>query len=196
MESAEELLRTRSIRSLRELVASLDASASAKQAELQLTVGSKYHDFIQSADAITDMHTKAANLDENLRQFYSCSQQVLAQAKAIGLGSNQGTENVNNGNQNANHSMHTVANSEKRSMDKAIAYDLTSKTVWKLLDKCDIFEAAHIIYLAEIVLHLHSQIKTAFDESFVKNCRSCVVLREVSPQSTDLLVYPALCPHQ
>lgn len=74
--SAEELLKTRSIPDLRELVQTLETDAVSKVSELQSMVGSKYHDFIQSADAIAAMQQKSEYLEGNLKKFLVLSQEV------------------------------------------------------------------------------------------------------------------------
>jgi hypothetical protein len=74
--SAEELLKTRSIPDLRELVQTLETDAVSKVSELQSMVGSKYHDFIQSADAISAMQQKSEYLEGNLKKFLVLSQEV------------------------------------------------------------------------------------------------------------------------
>ena len=64
--SADDLLKTRTIPDLRKLVYSLSADADGKQSELRSMVGSKYHDFIQSADAISKMRDAAYIISERL----------------------------------------------------------------------------------------------------------------------------------
>lgn len=55
LSTLDEILQTRSIHELRELVCELDKESQGKQKELQQMVGSTYHDFIQSADTISVM---------------------------------------------------------------------------------------------------------------------------------------------
>ena len=76
--SAEELLKTRTIPELRELVYSLENDGNSKITELQVMVGSKYHDFIQSADAIAAMQKKSEFLEVNLCGFLKLSQDVVS----------------------------------------------------------------------------------------------------------------------
>jgi hypothetical protein len=71
--SADELLKTRTIPELRRLVYSLSSDADGKQTELRSMVGSKYHDFIQSADAISDMKARAHAIAERLERTGSAS---------------------------------------------------------------------------------------------------------------------------
>lgn len=74
---AEELLQTRSIPELRELVYSLDKDADSKETELQHMVGSKYHDFIQSADKISVMREKSVKVENLLREFFQYNQVLI-----------------------------------------------------------------------------------------------------------------------
>ena len=56
--NAEELIQSHSIPQLRELTSTLAKDAERKQIELQMMVGSRYHDFIQNSDAIAIMEEK------------------------------------------------------------------------------------------------------------------------------------------
>ena len=76
--SADELLRTRTIPQLRDLVYSLENDGNSKITELQVMVGSKYHDFIQSADAIAIMQQKSEFLEVNLCGFLKLSEDVVS----------------------------------------------------------------------------------------------------------------------
>ena len=78
LSSADELLKTRTIPELRELVSSLENDGNSKITELQVMVGSKYHDFIQSADAIAAMQQKSEFLEVNLCGFLELSQDVVS----------------------------------------------------------------------------------------------------------------------
>lgn len=73
----EDLLKNYSIPELRELVVTIEAEANAKQTELQHMVGSKYHDFIQSADLITNMQRQAQELEDKLKSFWDSSKILL-----------------------------------------------------------------------------------------------------------------------
>ena len=64
-ESAEELLKSRGITDLRDMIGDLNEKAFQTKEELQLMVGSKYHDFIQSADAISFMKDSAENVGKS-----------------------------------------------------------------------------------------------------------------------------------
>lgn len=81
--SADELLRTRSIPELRDLVNSLENDGNSKITELQVMVGSKYHDFIQSADAIAAMQSKSEFLESNLCRFLKLSQDVVTKTRDL-----------------------------------------------------------------------------------------------------------------
>ena len=81
--SADELLRTRSIPELRDLVYSLENDGNSKITELQVMVGSKYHDFIQSADAIAAMQLKSEFLESNLCRFLKLSEDVVTKTRDL-----------------------------------------------------------------------------------------------------------------
>jgi len=200
MESAEDLLRTRSIKSLRALVSSLEASANAKQSELQLTVGSKYHEFIQSADCIAHMQNKADQLDQLIKHFSAASKVVLSQAQAVGLfigGQNMIGEST---------SSDLMVGDEYKRIEhkrKINSLELSPKCLWHLLDRCNVFVAAQLIVMAERVSHHSISLHTRSDglelydinqsipsydndskderkRSFFGNVKSCIFLRDVS----------------
>ena len=81
--SADELLKTRTIPELRDLVFSLENDGNSKITELQVMVGSKYHDFIQSADAIAAMQQKSEFLESNLCRFLQLSQDVVSKTRDL-----------------------------------------------------------------------------------------------------------------
>ena len=81
--SADELLKTRTIPELRDLVYSLENDGNSKITELQVMVGSKYHDFIQSADAIAAMQQKSEFLESNLCRFLQLSEEIVLKTKDL-----------------------------------------------------------------------------------------------------------------
>ena len=76
MLSAIDLLRTKNIPEIRQLISKLDGDSTRKKSELQQMVGSKYHDFIQSADSIRTMSKKADEMQQNLGTFLNSSQLI------------------------------------------------------------------------------------------------------------------------
>lgn len=80
---ADDLLRTRTIPEIRELVVSLERDADGKKTELQHMVGSKYHDFIQSADKIASMREKSVALERQIKSFWEVNEKLVTQAKTI-----------------------------------------------------------------------------------------------------------------
>lgn len=80
---ADDLLRSRTIPELRELVNSLERDSGAKRTELQHMVGSKYHDFIQSADKISSMKNKSVALEQQISSFWASNEKLLSQARTI-----------------------------------------------------------------------------------------------------------------
>jgi len=81
--SADELLKSRSIPELRQLVKTLETDAVSKVSELQHMVGSKYHDFIQSADAIATMQQKSEQFEGNLGQIIQLAQDVTVRTNEL-----------------------------------------------------------------------------------------------------------------
>ena len=81
--NADDLLKTRTIPELRELASSLHRDGNSKRQELQHMVGSKYHDFIQSADAIATMREKSVLMENKLAGFWSCSQDLVAKTQDL-----------------------------------------------------------------------------------------------------------------
>src|SRR5437868_4833843 len=67
---AEDLLKTRTIPELRDRVNQLDKESNAKKTELQLMVGSKYHDFIQSADMINEMRGQVTTVEQQIELLW------------------------------------------------------------------------------------------------------------------------------
>ena len=75
---AEELLKSHTIPELREIVSNLERDALSKKTELQHMVGSKYHDFIQSADLIADMQQKVSEMESKFGDFWKSSETLVA----------------------------------------------------------------------------------------------------------------------
>ena len=80
---ADDLLRSRTIPELRDLVNSLEKDSKSKKTELQHMVGSKYHDFIQSADKIALMKEKSTALEKQIVIFWESNEQLLKKASTI-----------------------------------------------------------------------------------------------------------------
>ena len=78
-EGDDNLLKSKSISELRELVQNLRAKSGSKKEELQLMVGSKYHEFIQSADTIATMKEDTHRLEMKLRGFSSGCDDLIYQ---------------------------------------------------------------------------------------------------------------------
>lgn len=74
---ADDLLKSRSVSVLRSLVTSLENDADSKKTELQHMVGSKYHDFIQSADKITSMKDKSSEVDKKIALFNTVTEDLV-----------------------------------------------------------------------------------------------------------------------
>ena len=74
---AEDLLKTRTIPELRDRVNQLEKESNAKKTELQLMVGSKYHDFIQSADMINEMRGQVTLVEQQIERLWKCNQDLV-----------------------------------------------------------------------------------------------------------------------
>lgn len=80
---ADDLLKSRTIPELRDLISTLEKDANGKRTELQQMVGSKYHDFIQSADKITEMKQKADLIEKQIVHFWNINQEVIVKAQDL-----------------------------------------------------------------------------------------------------------------
>jgi hypothetical protein len=74
---ADDLLKSRTIADLRNLIQGLRHDAERKRSELQSMVGSQYHEFIQSADKIAKMDGESKMLTQCLLNFWVHHQQVI-----------------------------------------------------------------------------------------------------------------------
>lgn len=74
---ADDLLKTRPISDLRVLIKQLNQDAEDKKTELRSMVGSQYHQFIQSADKISEMHTQSQLLLTSLDTFWERNQEFV-----------------------------------------------------------------------------------------------------------------------
>lgn len=68
--TAEELLRQKTVPELRQLILTIDKDASLKTSELQQMVGSKYQDFIRSADTIAEMNNVSVKISNQMDNFW------------------------------------------------------------------------------------------------------------------------------
>jgi hypothetical protein len=192
MESADDLLRTKSIYDLRSLVASLESSATAKKSELQYTVGSKYHEFIESADAISDMFKKAHSIEQNLQHFPEFTQQIISLMSSKFYKSNDSTRgnttviSMNNhevfrdGLKNVHELENYLSFAVKTSLKPNNSLQILTKSIWLLLDDCNVYEASQLIYVSSV---LAASNLPKF-EPLKKLLLSSVNLREVSSRSS------------
>ena len=76
------------------MVDDLNAKAESKKEELQLMVGSKYHDFIQSADAIAVMKDHADGVGGKLEKFSDMNATLVMTTKSLleGAGATSGKD--------------------------------------------------------------------------------------------------------
>lgn len=135
--SADDLLKTRTIPELRSLVGSLAVDAESKQTELRLMVGSKYHDFIQSADAIAAMRMKTDEIGLKLSGFSKFSVALIENAKDL-----------------LKHTEPTAT--PISSSSSVLSEDLFRKPdgaeVWNFLEDCNIFDASKVVVVSLLIL--------------------------------------------
>ena len=150
MLSAEDLLRTSPVPELRKLVLDLDKEASSKKTELQLMVGSKYHDFIQSADSIRGMQEKAEEMQTKLGTFLHSSQDLVASTEELLLRTKKAKPKK----------ISCVSPSVTAgSMQKRMKID--SGAVWTCLESCNISAAARLVGFAEFIFAAKSETRAS-----------------------------------
>eukprot|EP01035_Chromulina_nebulosa_P065179 gene65179-89173_t len=71
-----DILGKHTIPELRNLVGVLQDDCKNKKNELQLMVGSKYHDFIDSADLVASMQQKSSLISSRFEEFIVLNQAV------------------------------------------------------------------------------------------------------------------------
>jgi hypothetical protein len=163
---ADDLLRSRTIPELRELVNSLERDSGAKRTELQHMVGSKYHDFIQSADKISSMKDKSVALEQQITSFYAANEKLLAQASTILDFSQpdlqrQKPQQSNHATAGAHLERHTVANILLIIFYFAFAAELTCAAVWDDLNNCDVFGATKALLMSSLLAHDPNESKSS-----------------------------------
>ena len=143
--SAQELLKTKSIPELRDLVQTLEKDAVSKVTELQAMVGSKYHDFIQSADAIAQMQGKSEYLEGNINGFVTLAEDVAMHTKELlsrtAIDTNPSSSQVNHAK------VSCVGHGRMTTL-----LPLDGSSVWNCLEDCDIYNAAAVVVQSQVVL--------------------------------------------
>ena len=143
-ESAEELLKSRGITDLRDMIGDLNEKAFQTKEELQLMVGSKYHDFIQSADAISFMKDSAENVGKKLERFSDINKALIVETKTIL--SYKGNDEY----------LASFASSALNSSSKSSVFHFTSGDVWACLDNCDVYTASKIVLVAQLLRDINN----------------------------------------
>jgi hypothetical protein len=177
MLSANEHLRSKSIVDLRLLVDNLNKDATSKKEELQLMVGSKYHDFIQSADAINNMRDGTASMAAKLQDFKDGSKSLIQSVKQLLSRivleqEQQEKEEQEHQRQNISSkrmmipdfSSSTINDKDmkeemikvekKKEEDQVMTinfHNINNEMVWYALNYCDIFNAAQLIVVSKIL---------------------------------------------
>lgn len=124
----EELLQTNSVQELRAIATNLQREAAEKRQELQLMVGSRYHEFIESADTIGAMWTDASALAQQLADFTDKCEQLVQQGSRL--------------------LQQTTAGEYGSDRDDFFPRGVDEQAVWDCLDECDVYAAAVLIAVA------------------------------------------------
>lgn len=133
---ASELLATHSISELRSLVQTLQSECGSKKSELQMMVGSKYHDFIESADAISSMYNASDAVGRNISDLSSLGKQVIEKSLAL-LDAKL---------------PQSVVNSAAQSI--YLKSDLSATKFWECVGSCNVFTAAEVLVTSGVLRSL------------------------------------------
>ena len=157
---------THNISTLKSYIITLENESISKQSELQMVVGSKYHDFIQSGTSIEMMHENAKRIEEAILQFEKFNKTIIQKTSTI-----------------SNFSIKSVA---------ALKFDLSqvnSNTIWEFLETCDYLRATLSCLVAASILKMggyHSSAKSVKSSILislnileVKNLTNAVSLAQV-----------------
>lgn len=141
---ADDLLKTRSICELRVLSEQLKKDAESKQNDLQLMVGSQYHDFIQSADKISEMKTFTGQITEQLNHFWDHNIQVMQNVQLL---------------IDKKSSLGFLNSKKDQSYIPVTLFSITSNYIWNDLNTCDIYNATKKLILAEYFLYVNDSFR-------------------------------------
>ncbi len=192
MMTADDFLRTSPVTELRRVVIDLDKEASSKKTELQLMVGSKYLDFIQSAESIRNMQQSVDDIQNKLGAILHSSQNLASSNLNSLLSSHPKltttpkSDNRLNpfvrsnssvaldvfNNANVSECMKTGRISAKKNIESPICSEFKSTkllnidsfTVWSNLEKCDISNASKIIVIAALLLSNENEKQTSLQD--------------------------------
>ena len=146
--SADELLKTKSVPELRKLVSILNEDANSKKVELQHLVGSKYHDFIESADSITQMLEYACIVQEKIPDLWGKKiHGLITSSKELLDSIPQNTVEAPLGL--VGRLEIDVVAADEVSLD---VNNCSSSSVWKFLEKKDLYNAAKTVMFAELLV--------------------------------------------
>lgn len=200
LSQADDLLKAHSIPELRLLQDRLHKEANGKKQELQSMVGSKYNDFIQSADAISIMRTKSELMGEKLASFFACSQALVSATNELlnakgGSGGSDGKISSTNSNGKNGGSTGQSAGASVAT----VVIKLSDAAVWALLERCDVYRAGLTVQLARLLLRLDApaylpQLSAfALPAGAAAACRSVAFLQQtVAEDARLLLLLPGL----
>lgn len=155
---ADDLLKFHTIPDLRELVISLENDSKSKQTELQHMVGSKYHDFIQSADLISSMQKQAEEMEQKLRQFWKYSEELTTKTNDLLDRTSRSQEKNSQAKTNSRNNIRMYKQSILILYSIAF-YELLiphlgihSSSVWACLEECDVYGASRTVLLSKLAV--------------------------------------------
>ena len=207
MLSADDLLRTRGVPELRQLVESLEANALGKKSELQQMVGSKYHDFIQSADSIKSMREYTGGMEDKLGAFFLMSQDLVQKTQDLLKHAAEAKDNATTSSMSSKNKTtktltedkNTVTVEVDQSKDEDISWLSTapdSTGIWSHLESCNLHKAAVHTYLAANeahTLHPHKNDSQEWRELHARVESAAFLLPTVLQVSLSLGVWLFLC---
>lgn len=177
----EELLQSHTIPELRDIVASLEQDALSKKTELQHMVGSKYHDFIQSADLIADMHQKTQEMENKLGDFWVLSQSLVTKTYDLLSRTDKSP---------ASGQMSGFSGVKSNSLQfecifmSHVVVTVDSSTLWEFLETCDIYNATRLVVSARCLLH--GYLNDSFGKYFQCAAASKETLKKLGCSEDDL----------
>ncbi len=187
--ATDEFLKSKNISELRSLVQNLEKETINKQLELQQMVGSKYHDFIQSGDAITMMSDKSAIIDEKLIKFWSKSNEIINISKNLLVCNNIIDRYTNDSDKKDVQKKHDIINCSE---------------LWNYIDKCDIYNASLLVIAANALClgdvqfnvvntilndsKVNDFIKYNVSNSIKNDCKAVMFLKETIVDDVSLLL--------
>lgn len=162
---ADDLLKNKPIADLRVLIKQLNKDAEDKKTELRSMVGSQYHQFIQSADKITEMHDQSKILLTSLDQFWERNQDFVSQMQTFLHKDEQKTISAQNQDKIkvGKQGKVSIGGTSRiyllkfRHSNLHVCVDITASHLWKDIGDCDVYTAAMRVIIASSIVANHGQ---------------------------------------